>query len=264
MGSFREHIAFSSLLGLGYGAGAGALLGFSAPEASLAGFLTAVGGMLPDLDSPNARPGQEIFSVTAAVAPLVLVGHVLQATGLPADTETIMLLMLTIYFTVRYGLAWLVNKLSVHRGMFHSFPAMLIAAELTWLAYPSENLWVKLLMGVGVAVGFFSHLLLDEMYSVQWSGALPSLKKSFGTAMKFASPSFGPTAFTYGLLMLLTFVVAENAGIIGPPLDPSATPLAGDEAQQEHPGLAPVTNGPVIYQQAGAPEEGLTDAPLFR
>ena len=32
-----------------------------------------------------------------------------------------------IYATVRFGLAKIVKKLTVHRGMFHSIPAALIA-----------------------------------------------------------------------------------------------------------------------------------------
>lgn len=264
MAAFREHVTFSSLLGVGYGVAASTLLHFTPTEATLAGFLTGVGGMLPDLDIPTGRPGQEIFSITAALAPLVLVGHVLKLTGLPSDTETIMLLLLGMYFTIRYGLAWLVDKLSVHRGMFHSLPAMVIAGEVTYLAYPSHLEMVKLLMGCGVMVGFFSHLLLDEIYSVGWKGPLPQVKKSFGTAIKLAGPTIGPTLVTYALLAGLTFVIGEQTGIIGPPSSPAAVPFAdGQPRDQRLPGMG-ASSPPPIVQEAAVPADQLTDAPVFQ
>ena len=53
--------------------------------------------------------------------------------------EAAMFLAVVIYVTVRYGGAALVGKLTVHRGMFHSIPAMCIVAELVFLVYRSEQ-----------------------------------------------------------------------------------------------------------------------------
>jgi len=259
MAAFREHILFSSLLGVGYGVVAGAVLKFSPTEAILAGYLTGIGGMLPDLDIPTGRPGQEIFSLSAAVVPLLTVGHILHVTKMPVTNESIILIMLAMYFLIRYGLAWMVNHLSVHRGMFHSFPAMLIAGLSMYLIYPSSSPWVKLLMGGGLATGFFSHLFLDEVYSVGWSGPLPQVKKSFGTAMKWASPALGSTLFTYAVLIALTFFAGEQAGIIGMPVDPTTQPFT----DQDIPPAQESTTIPVV-KSAAVPEEELTDAPLYQ
>lgn len=261
MASFQEHVGFSGLLGVGYGLGATFVLGFSPTQGALAGYLAGVGGMLPDLDSPTGRPGQEIFSLTAAVAPLVLIGKVLTWGNLPTDTETVMLTMLLMYFAIRYGAAWFVDKLSVHRGMFHSIPANLIAAEITYLFYPSDIIGVKFLMAGAIAVGFFSHLLLDEIYSVGWNGVVPKVKKSFGTALKFWGREFGPSAFTYALLAFLTFITLESAGIITADPDLHAQPV---EEMQE--GLAPETllDAPAAVQEAMLPADELTDAPAFQ
>lgn len=263
MASFREHIGFSSLLGVGYGLGAMTLLEFTPTQSALAGAFAGVGGMLPDLDSPTGKPGQEIFGITAALAPLVLIGHVLKWSGLPAETESVMLLLLGMYFAIRYGGAWLVNQVSVHRGMFHSIPALVIAAEMTYLGYPSDLTTVKLLMGGGVALGFFSHLLLDEIYAVDWSGPLPRVKKSFGTAIKFTGKGLAPTAMTYGILATLTYIMFQDAGLIPVPQDHLVLPI-GDELPQE--GVVPEFETPPLPgspQEAVLPPE-LTDAPLFR
>jgi len=259
MAAFREHITVSSMLGLGYGVAATTLLGYSPAEAAVGGVIAGIGGMLPDLDIPTGRPGQEIFSLTAAVAPLVLVGHILKWSKLPVNTEIMILLMLWLYVMIRYGLAWLVNKFSVHRGMFHSLPAMLIAAESVYLVYPNHNVTVKLLMACGVSLGFFSHLFLDEVYSVGWTGPIPNLKKSFGTAIKLSGHTLGPTLFTYALLLAMTLLVGEQSGIIGPPVQTPGDPIIGQEEK-----LKRETAAPPIVQQAAIPEAEQTDAPLFR
>lgn len=264
MASFREHVTFSSLLGVGFAAVGSYAFGFTPAQSLLGGFLAGVGGMLPDLDSPTGKPGKEIFSLTAAAVPMVLIGHVLAWTRLPPETETVMLLLLAMYCGIRYGLAWLVSKLSVHRGMFHSVPAMLIAAELIYLTYPSQLTTVRLYMGAGIALGFFSHLLLDEIYSFKWSGALPGVKRSFGTALKFFGPSFGATAFTYALLATMSFLTLEHAGLIGTPIDQSSIPMAGKEDSADvTPMIRTATDSPA-YQEAVLPGENLSDAPLFR
>ena len=61
MAGFRTHVTVSAGLGVGVGAAAVNPLGF-APEAGfLAACVTAVGGMLPDLDSDSGIPVRETF-----------------------------------------------------------------------------------------------------------------------------------------------------------------------------------------------------------
>lgn len=264
MASFKEHVGFSGLLGVGYGLGATFLLGFTPTQGALAGYLAGVGGMLPDLDSPTGKPGQEIFSLTAAVAPLVFIGSILKWAKLPTDTETVMLTMLLMYFAIRYGGSWFVSKLSVHRGMFHSLPANVIAAEATYLFYPSESVVVKGIMAGAIAIGFFSHLLLDEIYSISWAGVVPKVKKSFGTAIKFWGNEFGPSAFTYVVLAFLTFVTLEDSGIITTNRERQAAPAESQQADVLPDAIAPTTLGPVGIQEASRFEDDLTDAPTFQ
>jgi membrane-bound metal-dependent hydrolase YbcI (DUF457 family) len=122
-----------------------------------------------------------------------------------------------LYAGVRYGASAVLAKTSVHRGMFHSIPALLIAAEIAFVAYKSDVPAVKMLMAGGVALGFFSHLLLDEIYSVQFSGVRIRLKKSAGSALKFVGDKFLPNVVTYALLMLLTYATLVDVGLIRRP-----------------------------------------------
>jgi len=221
MAAYREHITVSGMLGLGTGLASTFLLGFTPVQGLLAGWLTAIGGILPDLDSASGRPVREMFGLTAAVAPLILIERILTWTGLPGDKETVMALFLVMYLVFKYGLAWLVNSVSVHRGMFHSIPAMLIAAEIVYLGYPKDSIKAKFLMAAAVAIGFLSHLILDEVYSVEWSGVRLKIKKSAGTALKLFGDHLGPNLITYTILIGLSLLTLSDAGIIGRPDAPN-------------------------------------------
>jgi hypothetical protein len=260
MAAYREHVSVSALLGCAVGAGSWMLLGFSPIQGMLAGWFTAIGGILPDLDSESGRPVREMFGLTASVAPLLLLGRALYYTGLPNTPETVMVLFLAMYLLIKYGLSMLVGAVSVHRGMFHSIPALLIAAEGTYLAYPGNDVRVKLLMASGIAVGFFSHLLLDEFYSVQWSGVRISLKKSAGSAIKFFGPTFGANAVAYMMLAGLTVATLTESGLVGPP-DAPPRRLTVDA---ESPPVAPRTlNVPQVNPPAAAPSADGYPLPAF-
>lgn len=214
MAAYREHVTVSGLLGVFYGGAATLTMGFTPVQGMLAGLLTWVSGMLPDLDSESGKPIRGLFSVVAAIVPMFVMRYVDQMGG---DTERAMLMALILYGTIRYGGALLVGKLSVHRGMFHSIPALLIAAEVTFLFYRHEDSQVRLLMAGGVATGFLSHLVLDEVYSVQWDGTKIKLKRSAGTAMKFMGKHVPANAFAYGLLFFLTYAVMVKVNLIPGP-----------------------------------------------
>src|SRR5580692_4668325 len=103
MAAFRQHITFSSALGLGYGA----LLtqwGVAWEHALLAGALCGVAGMLPDLDSDSGRPIRELFGVTAVAVPLLLLQRLRNAGATPEGT---IILIALIYALIRFGGSWL-------------------------------------------------------------------------------------------------------------------------------------------------------------
>jgi hypothetical protein len=218
MAGYRTHITVSGALGFGYGATGYFLGGFSPSQGALAGVLTWFSGMLPDLDSDSGRPVREVFSLLAAFAPFAMMPRLLEWSR--GNHETATLLAVIVYVMIRYGGAGLLNRVSVHRGMFHSIPAMIIAAEVAFLAFTSSTLATRLLMSGGVCVGFFSHLVLDEIYSVEWSGVHVRLNKFAGSAVKFVGKSAVPNLITYSLLMVLTYASLVQANVINGPSQP--------------------------------------------
>ena len=228
MAGYKTHITVSGALGVGYGTAGVLLAGFTPVEGALAGVLTWFSGMLPDLDSASGRPVREVFSLLAAFAPFAMMGHLMEWSHHSYEVTT--LLAVILYVAIRYGGKSVLNRSAVHRGMFHSIPAMLITAEIAFLGFRGSSLGVKLFMAGGAAIGFFSHLVLDEIYAVEWNGAHVRLNKFAGSAVKFVGNRFLPNVLTYSLLLVLTYAALVQARIIqspgpsqyGPPLQRAA------------------------------------------
>lgn len=197
MAGFRMHIGTSTVCGAVYGIAAVKTLGHNPETAILAAGVTAVSGMLPDLDSDSGVPVREMSAFAAAVVPMLALPRI-QHMG--HSTEGVLAAMGLTYFLLRFGLAWFVRTISVHRGMFHSVPAMLIAGLTVYLAYGSPEMSIRLLLAAGAMMGFFSHLLLDEIYAVDFNGIRIKLNGFAGSAIKFVSPSWLATTVCYLIL----------------------------------------------------------------
>lgn len=203
MAGFRTHITVSGALGLGFGGAAVEPLGFSPEAGVLTAGLTTVGGMLPDLDSQSGVPVRELFGLAAVVLPIALVPRMQQ---LGVSTEGMLSTLLFGYVLIRYGASAVFKRLTVHRGMYHSIPAMLIAGLVVYLGYASPSQRLRLLLAGGVMLGFLSHLILDEIYSVDFNGVRVKLKGSAGTAVKLVSASAPATATCYVILGALVYL----------------------------------------------------------
>src|SRR5436190_1634833 len=159
MADFKKHIGFSTALGAGY-AGVLYYSGFQSTHCILAAATCGIAGMLPDLDSDSGRPVRELFGFTALADPLCLVRR-LEHHGV--TPEGLILWCVGLYAGIRFGLAWLFKHLTVHRGMFHSLPAALIASEIVFLAHELPDGLVRLALAGAMFLGFTSHLVLDEI-----------------------------------------------------------------------------------------------------
>jgi hypothetical protein len=207
MASYRGHLMLSAPLGAGYGALALMRPEFDWGSIFLGAGLTTLGGLLPDLDSDSGVPVRELFGVLAA-STAVLLYHPLRELDLPL--EQALVFMAIGYFLVRYAFAKLFRRFTVHRGMFHSIPALLIAGLLVYHVYPSRDLYLRLYLAGGVMVGFLSHLVLDELYAVDFMGVRIRLNKFAGSALKFGSPSRIATIATYIILVALGYFAWEG------------------------------------------------------
>jgi hypothetical protein len=206
MAGFKTHITASSVIGLGYAAGAYTLFHVPLPTCILAGGLCSVSGMLPDVDSDSGKPLRESLAFAAAVVPMMLVDRLEQ---FQLSREYIVLVGAFVYLFIRFVVGEMLRRYTVHRGMFHSIPAAVIAGELAFLlaSGPTE---LRVYKAGGVVLGYLTHLVLDELYSITWHRGRLRLKRSFGTALKMFSRKWWPNGSTYLKLALLTFLVCKE------------------------------------------------------
>jgi hypothetical protein len=206
MAGFKTHLTASSVVGIGYGVAAYTMYNVPLPSCILATGLCSVSGMLPDIDSDSGRPVRESLAFGAAVVAMMFADRLKQ---LGAPSETIVLAGAMTYLLIRFGLGAFLKRYTVHRGMFHSLPAAVIMGELAFLlASGSQEL--RIYKAGAVALGYVIHLLLDELYSIQWSRGRLRLKSSFGTAMKLIGHSWWANGSAYLKLALLTFLILEE------------------------------------------------------
>lgn len=214
MADFSTHLVTSSVLGVAYGT-AGALGGhFDWSHAALAGGLTTLGGMLPDLDSASGIPARELFGLAAAAAPLLLLQRLL---AMDLSIEQILLLCGGLYLVIRYIGSALFRRLTVHRGMFHSLPAMFLVGLGVYHLFGHSTVSVRHYLAGGVMVGFLSHLVLDELYAVDFMGSAVRHHKHAGSALKLFSSSWPANATTYGLLAFAGHGYVQSPAPVPPP-----------------------------------------------
>jgi membrane-bound metal-dependent hydrolase YbcI (DUF457 family) len=204
---FKTHITVSTSLGVAYGAAGNYFAGMPPGVCLLAGGLCSVSGMLPDLDSDSGVPLRESLAFAAAVVPMLMIprGRTLELTP-----ELMVLAGSAVYLAIRFGLGWLLKKYTVHRGMFHSLPAALIATELAFLVYSRKDINLRYFVALSVAAGFMSHLILDEIWSIGVKRGQIAIKKSFGTAMKLWGDNLWANFSCYGKLVALSYFVLHD------------------------------------------------------
>ncbi|MGL4511714.1 MAG: metal-dependent hydrolase [Lacipirellulaceae bacterium] len=210
MADFRTHVTVSGALGAGYTV-IGSAMGFPLDTALVGGGLCGVAGMLPDVDSDSGVPRRESLGFAAAIVPMLMMDRWKQI-GLGHDQMVV--LAVAMYVFIRFVLSELIGKWSVHRGMWHSLPAVAIFAGLAFLISGSPDIMVRYFKGAAVGLGALSHLVLDEVYSINTSGLVPRLKKSFGTAVKLWGPEPWANFSCYVKLALVAGAIAIEPSFI--------------------------------------------------
>ncbi len=206
MANFRTHITVSTVAGVGYGSVAYALYDLPAPVCMLAGGLCGVSGMLPDLDSGPGKPLRESLAFAAAVVSTMLADR-FQNFGWTMDA--VILAGAIVYLAIRFGVAELLKRYTVHRGMFHSIPAAIVFGEIAYLL-ASGDLAIRLYKAGAVVLGYLIHLMLDEVYSIEYVRGRMQTKKSFGSALKLFGGKLWPNVSAYGKLALFTFLAMKD------------------------------------------------------
>src|SRR5205809_5773519 len=146
MASYAGHLSLSAVLGAAYGSVGAYYYQLDWGPAILAAGLTTIGGVLPDLDSDSGVPVRELFGLGAVVVPFLMLRRLL---NLQLTFEELVVVMAGIYLLVRYGLAEIFKRITVHRGIFHSVPARAIAGLAVFPLYHSPDPQIAICLALG-------------------------------------------------------------------------------------------------------------------
>lgn len=200
MAGFRTHIATSTAIGAAYGFAGHIHWGIDPATCMVAAGLCGVAGILPDVDSETGHAHRELLTFLAAVTPMLMIDRFAH---LGLTYEQMVLAGGCLYILVRFGLGELLGRYTVHRGMWHSIPAAAIAGLIASLLCSCEDTSLRLFKVAAVVIGYLTHLILDELWAIEWYRGRLRLKNSFGTALKLFGRSSWPNISTYGKLILI-------------------------------------------------------------
>ncbi len=204
MAGFETHISVSTALGLTYGT-VGYLNGMPLPTCAVAAGLCSVGGMIPDLDGDTGVPVRETIDVVAVGVPALCIGY-FQVLGL--DREMMAIAVASMYLLIRFVVAAVFKSWTRHRGMWHSIPAAINVGLIAFILCSGPEVEHRLFKASAIVLGFLSHLLMDEIYSIDLKRF--RMKNSFGTALKFWSGRAWPNVMTYGITAALVYLAYQD------------------------------------------------------
>lgn len=168
----------------------------------------SLGGMLPDIDSDNSRPVRIVSHLV-----FVILGFFLIQLFKAHSWIELVIFVGIFYLAFHYAMIPTFKKFTSHRGIFHSLLAGLFFAilyiVLTFYFYRSSSAFAWL-TGFFVFAGFLIHLLLDEIYSVDFSNR--RIKKSFGTAFKLAGKNTQNNLILAAIVIVLLFLTPPISG----------------------------------------------------
>lgn len=165
-----------------------------------------VGSFLPDVDSDSGVPFQLVFGLATLAVTGVALLYVL--TYIPDDMRYVIGIPAAVLLGFWFVVGSIVKRFTKHRGIYHSLPALLIAALVTFLLAERYGLDADtaLVFAAAVGAGFASHLILDEIHAGITLDGIPfNPNKAFGSALKLFAKSYGVNLATYTLLALLVY-----------------------------------------------------------
>ncbi|WP_020395860.1 metal-dependent hydrolase [Thiolinea disciformis] len=186
MANFQTHITWAA-------AGSGLLsilclqVGFvDSRDALNLALVGTIGGILPDVDLQRSHPSKILFSLIGIFVAFMLVFSMDKSMSI----AELWLVGLGTFVGIRYVFWQIFYNYTTHRGSIHTLVAALFAMFSTaaicfhWL---DKNAFTSWLIGFFLLLGFLLHLVLDEIYSVDFMNY--KVKRSFGTALKILDPS---------------------------------------------------------------------------
>lgn len=209
MANFPTHIAVGTVVS-GALATVTVAADMVAPENIVAVTLAGVlGSVLPDIDLKDSRPSRAMFAGLAVFFSFA----VLFSLERKYSIVEMLILWLGMLVFVRYVAKEVFFHFSYHRGIWHSLLATVFCAFVTAWVYSKllgRNEGVAWLAAGFMAIGYMTHLILDEIYSVDVMDT--RIKASFGTAVKPVDFNHPGHSAAMGIATVLVFLMTPPMG----------------------------------------------------
>ncbi len=208
MANFRTHLAVGTIASglLATLATAAAVVTSSqVMSVTLAG---ALGSVLPDIDLQRSRSSRLIFFFLG----LFLSFCVLFSFSFQYSIMEMWILWLLVFIGVCYVGQYLFHRFATHRGIFHSLLAAIFFMLVTVIVFHkmfNVTPAIAWLAGAFMLFGYVVHLILDEIYSVDFDGH--RVKRSFGTALKFFEYRRVGCSLAMGVAVVLAYFLTPSS-----------------------------------------------------
>jgi len=169
----------------------------------------ALGAILPDIDLENSRASQVMFSGLALFFAFAFLFNI----SWKYSIAEMWIIWVGTFIVIRFGGHKVFHKYTRHRGIFHSIIAGIFFAFATTCVYShvfGSDATLAWLAGIFVFIGVLSHLILDEIYSVDFHGN--RIKRSFGTALKLYDGRAPAASLSMVAACALALAIAPAAG----------------------------------------------------
>lgn len=171
--------------------------------------LGTMGGLLPDIDSDTGKPLALLFQMISVLIPILIYPHVVPVHG--ADISFQLCYFPLLYLCINYLACPIVKKLTRHRGMMHSIPFALVAAEAAYLLMDTSGKIIAFYGCLAVFCGCLTHLVLDELHAMTLKfGFIVVVKRSSGSALKLVGSDLFSTLVIYIILLIFTMALATR------------------------------------------------------
>ena len=154
--------------------------------------LGIIGSLIPDIDLKTSTPSKFfkifIYFMTFVIGTFIFTHLKTELQRIFETTELYLMLgFMGVAFIVGTMIIKFFQSSMIHRGVVHSIPFAFVCSILLYELFSLQILYgINIIDSFFVSVAFFNgfltHLLLDEVYSVDLRGI--RLKSSFGTALK--------------------------------------------------------------------------------
>lgn len=194
MPNFKTHFYFSIFFAASCSFISLFFFAFKVEEFAILFLSFALGGILPDLDMKNSTPSRIIAFLLSFLTIFLIKPITQKLFASSSELST----FVSIIFSILLGLLLflilpiLIPRFTIHRGIFHSIPAIILSFLFSYMLFCNFEKKIRLYASASLTLGYTLHLIMDEIQGF--------LRKKRKTVFKITGENTFSTAVAYILI----------------------------------------------------------------